>query len=152
MKPAHALGEDRLPVDVSGLQLGRSFIAAVVEDHRGADALAAIAVDRRHVRTVDAVVFEMPVEWRDAHCTHALGDQVADRVVNHRRSDAGLQPEAIREIGRDVEFTAADVDVAVGGFPEGNDSGIETMDQCAEGQEVQGAVRTDVQAVFHWLW
>ena len=53
------------------------------------------------------------------------------------------------EVGGDVEFAAADVDVAVGGLAERDDARIEAMDQRAQGQEIQGAVRTNVQTVFH---
>ena len=48
----------------------------------------------------DAVVLEALVERRDAHGPHALGDQVADGVVDHGRGDAGLQAEAVRQVGR----------------------------------------------------
>ena len=60
--------------------------------------------------------------------------------------------ETIGEIGGAVEFTAADVDSAFRGFAEGDDAGIKTMDQGAEGQEVQRAFFGDVQAIFHSIF
>ena len=62
VEPAHAAGEDALPVEVAGLELGAGFVAAVVEHDRGAHALAAVAIDGRHVGAVDAVVLEVLVE------------------------------------------------------------------------------------------
>ena len=96
-----------------------------------------------------AVVFEVLVERLHAHRPHALGDEVADGVIDHRARDPRLQAEAIGEIGRAVEFAAADVDRARGGLAERDDAGIEAVDERAEGHKVQGAARGDVQAVFH---
>ena len=42
--------EDLVPVEVAGLQQRAGFIAAVVENDRSANALAAIAIHGRHVR------------------------------------------------------------------------------------------------------
>ena len=151
VEPAHAAGEDRLPVEIARLELRGGFIRAVVEHHRGAHALAAVAVDGGHVGTVDAVVLESLVKWLDAHGPHALGDQVADRVIHHGRGDAGLQAEAIRQIGGAVELAAADVDLALGRLAEGNDARIEAMDQRAQGEKIQCAFWFDIQSVFHWV-
>ena len=64
-----------------------------------------------------------------------LGDQFANGIIDHGAGDAGVQPETIGQIGRDIKFAAADVDVAMGCFAEGNDAGIKPMDERAEGQE-----------------
>ena len=90
VEPAHAAGEDVLPVEIARLELRAGFVAAVVEHHRRAHALAAVAVDRGHVRAVDAVVLEVLVEGLHAHRAHALGDQVADGIIHHGGGDAGL--------------------------------------------------------------
>ena len=124
--------EDGLPIEIAGLQQRARLVAAVVEDHRRAHPVAAIAVDRRHVRAVDAVVLEALVERPDAHGAHALGDQVADRIIDHGAGDAGLHPEAVRQIGGDIELAAADVDLALAGLAEGDDARIQTMHQRAE--------------------
>ena len=149
VEPPDAAGEDFLPVEVAGLELRRRFVAAVVEHDRRADALAAVAIDSSHVRAVDAVVLEVFVEGFNAHGADALGDEVADGVVRHGRSDAGLQAEAVGEVGRDVEFAAADVDVTVSRLAERDDARVKTMNKSAEGQEVQLARGGDVEAVFH---
>ncbi len=155
MEPADAAGEDGLPVEVARLEQGAGFVAAVVEDDGGAHALAAVAIDGGHVGAVDAVVLEALVEGFDAHGPHALGDQVADGVIHHGGGDAGLQAEAVGEVGGDVEFAAADVDLAFRGLAEGDDAGVETMDQGAEGQEIQRPTLGDIQAKLHdnvvWL-
>ena len=132
-----------------GLSMRARLVAAVVEHHRRAHALAPVAINRRHVRAADAVVLEPLVKRFHAHRPHALGDQVADGIIHHGGGDAGVQAEAIGEVGGAVEFAAADVDVALGGLAERDDAGIETMDQGAEGQEVQRAFFGDVQTIFH---
>ena len=88
-----------------------------------------------------AVVLEALVEGRDAHRPHALGDQVADGVVHHRRGDAGLQAEAVGQVGGHVELAAADVDLALGGLAEGDDARVQAMDQRAQRHQVQRALR-----------
>ena len=98
---------------------------------------------------MDAVVLEVLVEGLDAHRPHALGDQIADRIIHHGGGDAGLQAEAVGQVGGDVELAAADVDLALGGLAERDDARIEAMDQGAEGHEVQRAIRTDVQTILH---
>ena len=50
VEPAHAAREDRLPVEVAGLELRRRLVGAVVEHHGRAHALAPVAEDRGHVR------------------------------------------------------------------------------------------------------
>ena len=134
---------------MSSPELAGSFVAAVVKHHGRADTLAAIGIDRGQIRAADAVVFEIFIKRLDPHGPHALGNQVANRVIHHRAGDAGVQAEAVGEIGRHVEFAAADMDVAMGRLAEGDDAGIEAMDQGAKGEEIEGAVRADIQAVFH---
>ena len=121
---------DCLGIDT--LELGRGFVAAIVEDHGRADALAAVTIDGGHVGAANAVMREVFVERLHPHSPHALGDQVADRVIHHRRRDAGLQAKAVREVGRHVKLAAADVDLALGCLAEGDDARIETMHDGAE--------------------
>ena len=98
---------------------------------------------------MDAVVLEVLVEGFDAHGADALGDQVADGVIHHRRGDARLHAEAVGEVGGDVKFAAADVNLALGRLAERDDAGVEPMDEGAERDEVQRAVRADVQTILH---
>ena len=98
-----------------------------------------------------AVVLEMFVERLHAHRADALGNQVADGIIHHRAGHAGVQAEAVGEVGGDVEFAAADVNVAARRFAERNDARIKAVDQRAQGQEVQRAGFADVQTSFHFL-
>ncbi len=61
-----------------GLSSAAGLVRAVVEDDRGADAVAAVAVDGGDVRPADAVVLELLVERRDAHLADAGLHQFAD--------------------------------------------------------------------------
>ena len=93
---ADATREDRLPIEIAGLQPSGRFVRAIVEDHWTAHALAPIAVDSGDVRAGHPIVLEALVERLDAHRPDAFGNQIADRIVDHRRGDAGLQLKAIR--------------------------------------------------------
>jgi hypothetical protein len=81
-------------------------------------------------------------------CPHPFGNQVADRIIHHRRGDAGVQAETIGQIGRDIELAAADVDVAMRRFAERDDAGIEPMDEGAERHEIERAGFGNVQALL----
>src|SRR5450759_3001957 len=149
MEPANAAAEDCAPIEVAGLELRRGLIATVIEDDGRTNAMAAIAVHGGDVGAGDAVVLEMPVERLDTNGTNTLGDQISNGIGDHGRRDAGVQAEAVREIGRDVELTTADMDVAMVRFAEGNDAGVETVDQGPQADKVQGTRFGDVQAVVH---
>jgi len=80
----------------------------------------------------------MTVSAFDPHAPDsAFGDEVTDRIVDHRRGDAGVEAEAVGEVRRAVKLAAADVDVAVRGFAERDRTRVEAVDESAEGQEVQ---------------
>ena len=53
VEPAHAPAKNRFPVEIARLELRRGFVAAIVKHDRRAHALAAVAVDGRHVRTAE---------------------------------------------------------------------------------------------------
>src|SRR5438094_5227510 len=139
MEPADAAAKNFRPVEIAWFELRGGFVRTVVKHDWRAQALAAIAVNRRDVRTVDAVVLEVLVKRLHAHRPDALGDEIPDRIIHHRAGQPGLQAKAIGEIGRDVELAAADVDVAVRGFVEGDDARIETMNERAEGDKIERA-------------
>ncbi len=94
-------------------------------------------------------MLELLVEGRDAHGPHALGDQIADGIVDHRGRDARLHAEAVGQVGGAVELAAADVDLAFSRLAERDDPRIEAVDKRAEGDEIQRAFLTDIQTVLH---
>ena len=59
--------------------------------------------------------------------------------------------KAIGEVGGAVEFASAHVNVALAGFAERDDAGIEAMDECAERDEIERALfgGGNVQTVAH---
>ncbi len=113
VQPAHPVCQDGVPVEVTGLELGGGFIGAVVKDHRGAHAVAAVAVDGGHVGAVHAVVLEMFVEGSDSHQAHTFGDQIADGVIHHGRDHARAQAEAVGQVGGHVVLAAAGMHPAI---------------------------------------
>ena len=96
------------------------------------------------------VVLEVLIVRLHSHRLDTLGDEVTDRIVNHGACHAGLQTEAIGKVCRHVELTPADMDVAVGGLPEGNGAWVEAVNECAKGQEVQCAIFANIKAHV-WL-
>src|SRR6267154_474754 len=66
---------------------------------------------------------------------------------NHRTPGAKM---AFQSKSPGFKRAAADVDLAFGRFAEGNDAGVQTMYQCAEGQEVECAALEDFQSVIHF--
>src|SRR5438552_2487105 len=149
MEPAHAPAEEVFPTEITGFELRGRFVAPVIKNDRRADSSAAIAVHGCDVRTVDAIVFEFLIESPDTHGPHPFGDEISNRIIHHRSNDARLHPKAIGKIGGDIEFTAANVDLAFGGFAERDDTRIKPVNQCAESKEVQRPFRRNIQAVLH---
>ena len=90
-------------------------------------------------------MFELFVERFDSHRTNPFGNQVTDGIVDHRGSDTSVQPKAVREIGCDIEFAAADMNLAFMGLAERNNSGIESMDECPQREKVQSASGGNLQ-------
>ncbi len=145
VEPAHAPSENGLPIEIAGLQHRARFICAIVKYHRRPNAEPAVAVDRRHVRTSDAVVFETLVERLNAHGADVLGNQVADGIVHHRARDAGGDAEAVRKIGGDVKFASAHMNFAFRGFAERDYARIQAIHQCAQRQQTESAFARNVQ-------
>src|SRR5207302_661811 len=83
-----------------------------------------------------------------AHGLHAFADQVANGIVDHRGGDARPESEAVSEVGGDIEFTAAHVNVALVSLAKGDDAGIEPVDQSTEGKKIESAVGADLQSFF----
>ena len=97
--------------------------------------MAEVAVDGRDVRSTRAVVVEMPVERRDAHRPHALGDQRADGVVHYGGRDAGAHAKAIGQVGGRVELAPAHVNRAGVGFVKREHARVEPVHERAKRQK-----------------
>ena len=108
--------------------------------------MSLVAIDGGHVGAGDAVVLEVLVEWPHAHRSHALSNQIADGIIDHRRGDTRFQAKAIGQVRRDVEFAAADVNLALVRLAERNNAGIKTVNQRAERDQVELAFGGDIEA------
>ena len=131
-----------------GFSCAASLVAPVVEHHRRAHALAAIAVHRRHVRPVHAVVLEVLIERLHAHRPHALGDQIADGIIHHRGSNPGLHAETVGQVGGAVELSAAHVDLALRCLAERDDPGVQAVYQRAQRDKIQRSFSLYIQPVL----
>ncbi|MFT3961480.1 hypothetical protein [Propionivibrio sp.] len=137
MEPAHAAGEDFLPVEIARLEQAAGLVGAVVEDDGRTHAKAAVAIDRGHVRPAHPVVLETLVEGLHAHGADRAVDQLADGIIDHGRHDARLHAEAVRQVGRAVELAAAHVNPAFCRLAERHHPGVQTVDERPERNEVQ---------------
>jgi hypothetical protein len=79
----------------------------------------------------------MLVKRTHTHGPHPLVDQVTNRVVDHGCGNAGFQLEAVGEVGSTVELSTADVNCTLAGFAKRNNAGIQPMNECSEGEEVE---------------
>ena len=70
-------------------------------------------------------------------------DQVTEWRVDHRCGQTSAQSEAIRQIGRTIEFAATDMDLTLGRLAERNGPRIQPVDQGTQRQEVQSTVGGD---------
>ena len=91
----------------------------------------------------------MFVKRLDAHRPDPFGNQIANRIIRHRRGDAGFKPEAIGKIGRNIKFAARDVNIAMSGLAKRDDARVKPMNQSAERQKIQRAILADVQNLLH---
>ena len=85
-------------------------------------------------------MLELLIKRLDAHGSDPFGNEAADRIIGHRRGDAGPQAETVRQVGGAIELPAADVDQALVGFAERDDARIQTVDEGAQGDKVQRAL------------
>ena len=89
-------------------------------------------------------MLEAFVEGLHAHGADALGDEVADRVVDDRARDGGAHAEAVGQVGGGVELAAAHVDGAGLRLAKRHDARVEPMNEGAEREEVERAVRSNL--------
>ena len=127
MKPAHAAAEDSRPVEVAGFEQSAGFVRTVIEDDGRAHSKAAVAVNGGDIGPADAVVLEPFVERRHTGFAHAALHELADRVVDHGRGDAGFHSETVSEAGGHVVFASGDVNLDRPRLPERNHAGVEPM-------------------------
>src|SRR5439155_3345783 len=138
-------------VEVARLEPGRRLVGAVVEDDGRAYADAAIAIDGGDIRAGDPIVGIALVEGRHSHRPDPIFHQFTDGIMDHRADDAGLEAEAVRQVGGDVELSAADMDTALGRFAERDDSWVQAVDKRAQRHQVQRAGRRYSQSILHTL-
>jgi len=79
-----------------------------------------------------AVMFVMFVKRLYPHRPHPFSNQITNRIIDHRASEAGLEPEAIREVCGHIEFTTAYMNVTARRFAEGDHAGVQPVNQCAK--------------------
>ena len=139
VEPAAATGffEDAFPVDIASFELSGGFVRTVVEDDRCPDSAALITVNCGHVRTVDAVVLVLFVERSDAHRSNAFFDQIAERVVDHGRRDAGVHAETVGEVGSTVELATGHVNRTLAGFAERDAARINAVNHGSKCEKVE---------------
>src|SRR5438128_466877 len=77
--------EDLLPIEVAWLEQSAGLVGPVVEHHRSAYPVTAIAVNGGDIGTANAVVFEPFVKRCHAGFADARLHQVAETVVDHGR-------------------------------------------------------------------
>ena len=94
-------------------------------------------------------MLELLVKRFDTHCPDLPGHQAADGIIHHGRGNGRAHLEAVRQIGRHIEFAAADVDFELSGFSEGNDPRIEPMDQSAKRKKVKITAGRNIKSVIH---
>ena len=110
--------------------------------------MAAVAVDGRHVGAVDPVMLESLIKGFDAHGAHPFSDQVANRIIHHGSHHAGVQAEAVGQVGGHVIFAAAGMHLPFGGFAEGDDAWIDPVIERAKRNQVERAFLRDVPVLL----
>src|ERR1700676_3116623 len=107
MKPSNTGAKDLIPIEIAGFEPCRRLVGTVVENHGSANAEASIAIDRRHVWPVDAIMLKMLVKRLHAHGASPLRDQISQRIIDHRTDHTGLETEAVGQVRRGVKFAPA---------------------------------------------
>ena len=100
-----------------------------------------VAVNRRHVRSIDPVMFEFLIERPHPHRPHAFCYEITNRILHHRRGNPGFHSKTVGEVRRNVEFASADVNFTFGRFAERDDSWIQAMNQGSKRKKIQSTFR-----------
>ena len=117
MEVTHPLPEDRIPVDITGLELGNRRIAAVRAALRPAASEAALDEIETVAHFTADTVERHPADERGVHA--ALQDEILhqtpDRIVGKGGDHRGTQTETATQTAGDIVFAAALPDVEFAG-------------------------------------
>jgi hypothetical protein len=135
--------EDRLPIEVAGLDLADGGVAAIGTARGGADAVTAFSkVEAVADGAADAVVGNPAEEGRiDAALKDEVFNEAADGVVGDGGRDGGVETEAAAESTSDVVFAATFPDLELAGGVDAAFTGIEAQHDFAEAETVPTAGR-----------
>ena len=144
MEPARAVAgaEDRLPIEIAGLDLADGSVAAVGTAGGSAHAKAALSkVEAVAHGAADAIVRD-PADERgiDAALEDEVLDEAADGVVGERGGDGGAQAEAAAQAAGYVVFAAALPNLELARGVDAHVAGIEAKHDFAQAEAVPAAV------------
>ena len=154
VKPARAVlvAEDRLPIEVAGLDLADGGVAAIGAAGGGAHAESALGeVEAVAHGAADAVV-RNPVEQGgiDAALQDEVFNEAADGVVGERGGDGGAQAEAAAQAAGHVVFAAALPHLELARGVDAAFAGIEAEHDFAEAEAIPAAVRIGKRESGSW--
>ena len=141
MEVTHPLPEDRIPVDIAGLELGNRCIAAVGAALRTAASEAALDEIETVAHFAADAVERHPPDERGVHSAlqNEILHQPPDRIVGKGGDHRGAQAEAAAQTARDVVFAAALPDVELAGGVNSPLARIETEHDFTEADFVKAA-------------
>ena len=143
--------EDRLPIEIAGLDLADGGVAAVGAAGGGAHAEAALSkVEAVAHGAADAVVRNPADERRiDAALENEVFNEAADGIVGERGGDGGAQAEAAAQAAGDVVFAAALPHLKLARGVDAAFAGIEAKHDFAEAEAVPAAIGIGNRKRFH---
>jgi len=110
MEPAYRpVSKNGVPVKTSGLEQLACLVGAVVEHHRRAHPVAAVAPHNRHIGPADAVVGEALVIRRHPGAPDLRLDVLPDGVIHHRAGNGRPHAETRRKVHRHIVLPAGNV-------------------------------------------
>ena len=133
--------ENRLPIEVAGLDLADGGVAAIGAAGGGAHAEAALSkVEAVADGAADAIV-RNPADERgiDAALKNEVFNEAADGVIGERGGDGGAQAEAAAQAASNVVFAAALPQLKLARGVDAAFAGIEAKHDFAEAEAVPAA-------------
>jgi hypothetical protein len=128
MKPSSALFlENRVPIDVAGLQLRNCGVTAIRAAKGGTHPETALGkVESVANGAANAIVRDPPKMFQvDSSLEHQIFDQTADGVIGKSADDSGIQPETTAKAAGDVVFASAFPSAKMAGSGDAVIAGIE---------------------------